>query len=190
LNFFVCLWLTDMTLLSSTSVFLLCACFCASIGAVTDVRTRRIPNVLTGTAAAVGLLLHLTVDGWKAMGLAAAAGLIGGAIFFIFFVVGGMGAGDIKLMAAVSTLAGFGHLMEIFFATAVTGGVFAIALAISRGKLKSTFINVGAVIQHHAAFGALPHPELNVLNSKALRLPYAVAIAAGCWIVLLGTLLR
>lgn len=175
-----------MTFLSSASAFLLCACFCASVGAITDVRTRRIPNVLTGSSFAVGLMLHFALGGWKAMGLAAAAGLVGGAIFFVFFVVGGMGAGDIKLMAAVSTLAGFGHLMEIILATAMMGGIFAIAVAISQKKLKSTVMNVGALVQHHAAFGVLPHPDLNLLNSKTLRLPYATAIAAGCWIAFLG----
>lgn len=125
------------------------------------------------------------------MGMAALAGLAGGAIFFLFFVIGGMGAGDIKLMAAVSAIAGFGHLTEIFLATAVVGGVLAFAVALARGKLKSTVANVGALVQHHAAFGALPHPELNVLNENALRLPYGIAIAAGCWVTFASaTLLR
>ncbi|MGC1783247.1 MAG: A24 family peptidase [Acidobacteriaceae bacterium] len=175
-----------MAALSPSFVFLLCASFCASIGAMTDLQTRRIPNVLTGTSVAVGLLLHLTANGWKSMALAAAAGLVGGAIFFAFFVIGGMGAGDIKLMAAVSTLAGFGHLSEIFVATVLAGGIFACVLAVSRGRLKSTLVNVGSLARHHAAAGLLPHPDLNLLNSKTLRLPYAVAIAAGCWVTVLG----
>ena len=120
------------------------------------------------------------------MGMAALAGLVGGAIFFLFFVAGGMGAGDIKLMAAVTCITGFGHLAELFVATVLMGGLLALTLAISHGKLKSTIVNVGTLVQHHATTGLLPHPELNVLNSKTLRLPYAIAIASGCWITFLG----
>jgi prepilin peptidase CpaA len=171
------------------SFFLLCACLCASLGAVTDIRSRRIPNALTVSCIAAGLSVHVGSGGWKALGLAVLAGLAGGAIFFLFFAIGGMGAGDVKLMAAVSTLAGFGHLAEIFIATALAGGVLAIALAVARGKLKSTLVNVGTLARHHAEFGLLPHPDLNVANSRALRLPYAVAIATGCWITFVGTAL-
>ena len=120
------------------------------------------------------------------MGLAAVAGLIAGASFFILFVAGGMGAGDVKLMAAVACVAGLGHLAEIMIATALMGGLIAIVLAISRGLLKATLVNVGVLVLHHSKEGLQPHPELNVLNAKTLRLPYAVAIAAGCWITLLS----
>lgn len=179
-----------MTVLLPNSFFLLCACFCATIGAVTDIRDRRIPNALTGTCLTAGLLLHLASGGWKAMEIAALAGLAGGAIFFFFFVIGGMGAGDIKLMAAVAAVAGFGHLTQIFLATAVAGGVLAVTVAVARGKLKTTVVNVGTLLQHHAAYGTLPHPELNVSNENILRLPYGIAIAVGCWATYLETLVR
>jgi prepilin peptidase CpaA len=171
--------------LSLECTYLLLASLCASAGAISDARSRRIPNLLTGTSIAFGLLLHLETGGWRQMGMAAVAGLAGGAVFFIFFVVGAMGAGDLKLMAAISLIAGFGYLAELFLAIAFTGGVFALVLAISRGRLRTTLANVVSLIQHHAASGALPHPDLNLDNPHALRLPYSVAIAAGCWIVVL-----
>ncbi len=181
----------SMKFLFPEYMYLTCASVCATIGAVYDLRTRRIPNLLTASSLIFGLLLHLAVGGWKPMGMAALAGLAGGAVFFIFFVIGGMGAGDIKLMAAVACIAGFGHLMEIFVATALMGGVFALVLAISHGRLKATLMNVGALMQHHAMAGLRPHPELHVLNSNTLRLPYATAITAGCWTTLLArTVLR
>ncbi len=164
-------------------IYLLLASLCASAGAIFDVLSRRIPNVLTVTSIVFGLLLHLETGGWRQMGMAAVAGLAGGAVFFVFFVVGGMGAGDVKLMAAISVVAGFGHLAELFLAIAFTGGVFALVVAISQGRLKATLVNVGSLIQHHAASGALPHPDLNLHNPRALRVPYGVPIAAGCWIV-------
>lgn len=174
--------------LSLECIDLLLASLCASAGAIFDARSRRIPNLLTGTSIAFGLLLHLETGGWKQMGMSAVAGVAGGAVFFIFFVVGAMGAGDVKLMAAISVIASFGHLADLFMAIAFTGGVFALVLAISRGRLKTTLVNVASLIQHHAASGVLPHPDLNLENPHALRLPYAVPIAAGCWIVVLTQL--
>ena len=171
--------------LSLECIYLLLASLCASAGAISDARSRRIPNLLTGTSIVFGLLLHLEMGGWKQMGMAAAAGLAGSAVFLIFFVIGAMGAGDVKLMAAISVIAGFGHLLELSLAIAFTGGVFALVLAISQGRLRQTLANVGSVVQHHAASGLAPHPELNLSNAQTLRLPYGVPIAAGCWIVTL-----
>jgi prepilin peptidase CpaA len=88
-------------------------------------------------------------------------------------------------MAAISAIAGFGHLEALFLAIALTGGAFALVLAIARGRLKATLVNVGSLIHHHAIAGAIPHPELNLSNAQSLRLPYGVPIAAGCWIVTL-----
>ena len=78
----------------------------AGIGAWSDVRTRRIPNWLTGSSILVGLVLHLVLGGWRSLGSAALAGLLAGAVFLVFHLAGGMGAGDVKLMTAVSVLAG------------------------------------------------------------------------------------
>jgi prepilin peptidase CpaA len=169
-------------------LYLCASLLCAVCGAVCDVRTRRIPNLLTGTSILAGLLLHLVVGGWRQMGLAALAGLIAGAVFFIFFVAGGMGGGDVKLMTAVACLAGTTPVAELLAATAIMGGVFALLLAIYRGRLRETFHNLGSLFTHHRMEGLTPHPELNLTNTHSLRLPYGLAIAAGCSITLLSRL--
>ena len=122
------------------------------------------------------------------MALAAAAGLIAGAIFLLFFLAGGMGGGDVKLMAAVACLAGTRSVAELLAATAIMGGVFALLLAAYRGRLRETFRNLRSLLTHHRQEGLKPHPELNVTNTYSLRLPYALAIAAGCSITLLSRL--
>lgn len=127
----------------------------------------------------IGLLLHLTLDGWRAMSTAALGGLIGGAVFLVFYLAGGMGAGDVKLMAAVTCLAGPSHVAEILIGTALIGGFFAVVLALSRGQLKAAFINIGVLAAHHCTKGLTPHSQLNTGNPKTLRLPYGIAIAAG-----------
>lgn len=179
-----------MTVPQSATTYVLAACLAALAGAISDARTRRIPNVLTGTAMLAGLLLHFGLDGWRGMGLAALAALIAFAIFLIFFLAGGMGAGDVKLMTAVACLAGSHFVVELLVMTAIAGGVMAIALAAMRGRLKQMILNVLMLLSHHKHEGLRPHPELNVTNKSTLRLPYGLAIAAGCLFTLVSTYAR
>ncbi len=152
----------------------------ALLGAAFDLKSRRIPNFITGPALVFGLLLHLSLDGWRGLLTALAAGLICGAVFIIFYVAGGMGAGDVKLMAATACIAGLSNVAYLLVLTALAGGVMAVVLALMRGRLKLTLLNVLALTAHHSRSGLIPHPEINVLNASTLRLPYGLAIAAGC----------
>jgi prepilin peptidase CpaA len=163
---------------------------CASIGAICDVRTRRIPNALTGCGILIGLLLHLFLGGWRSMGAAAGGGLVAGTIFLLFYLGGGLGAGDVKLMVAVCCLAGFGSLPTILLGTALLGGVFAIVLALHHHRLKETLVNMGRLMVYHSKSGLRPHPDLNLSNPRTLRLPYGLAIAAGAGSSLCSVLLR
>jgi prepilin peptidase CpaA len=156
----------------------------ALVGAGYDLKSRRIPNFVTGPALLAGLLLHLTFDGWHGLLLSLAAGLICGAIFLIFYLAGGMGAGDVKLITAVGCLAGLSNSAYLLILTSLAGGAMGIGLALMRGQLRSTLMNVGALATHHRHQGLTPHPDLNVRNAATLRLPYGLAIAAGSCITL------
>ncbi len=155
------------------------ALVCASIGGVTDFRSRRIPNWLTGPSLLLGLTLHLVLGGWRDAAAAGLAGLLAGGIFLLFFLAGGMGAGDVKLITAVCCLAGLSQTLTILIATALLGGVFAIVLALASRQMWQTVSNVGSLIEHHGREGLSPHPALNVKNAARLRLPYGIVIAAG-----------
>jgi prepilin peptidase CpaA len=157
---------------------------CAGIGSITDVHERRIPNMVTGPAMAAGLMLHAIYGGWHGLGASALAGLIAGGIFLIFFLAGGMGAGDVKLMTAVGCIAGLSALPLVLVATALAGGALALAVSIHHRRLRETLCNVTSLLQHHGQQGLKPHPELNLSNQRALRLPFALPIAAGCLVAL------
>ena len=58
-------------------------------------------------------------------------------MFLLFYLAGGMGAGDVKLMAGVSVLVGLSHVGEVLIATALLGGVFAMVLAVVQGTAQS-----------------------------------------------------
>ena len=171
-------------------IFLLTALASAVLGAAWDVHSRRIPNWLTGSSVLLGLAMHLSLQGWLALATAVLAGAIGGGVFLLFYLGGGMGAGDVKLMAAVSVLAGLGHVGEALLATTLLGGVLAVGWAFFHGQLKILLLNVVRLIIHHGKSGLTPHPELNLTNPLTLRLPYGVAIAAGAAVLSWNVLLR
>ncbi len=168
----------------SQTVYLAAALICAIAASLHDLRSRRIPNLLTGPAILFGLLLHLVLGGPSQMGLAALSGLIAGGIFFLFFMAGGMGAGDVKLMAAVGCLAGSAYIQDVLIATVIFGACMGVGLAVYHGRLRQTFANVLMLVQHHSEAGLAEHPEINVRNAATLRLPYALPIALGCLITL------
>lgn len=166
--------------LTSETIYLIAALACASVGSICDLRSRRVPNILTGPAILAGLGLHLLLGGPAAMGLALLSGFIAGGLFLLFFLAGGMGAGDVKLMMAVGCLAGTLHLKEILIATVLLGALMGVVVALCRGRLRETIANVFILLRHHGDNGMEAHPELNVRNPSTLRLPYALPIAAGC----------
>ena len=100
---------------------------------VVDLKTRRVPNVLTFGTAATGLMLaaaHVSrcQPSGGLRGLA-----VGLALMLPGHVIGATGAGDVKLFAAAGTLLGPTGMLVAFVYTAIAGGVLAMAVAIRRG---------------------------------------------------------
>jgi prepilin peptidase CpaA len=175
---------------SPETAYALGAFGCAGAGAVCDLRARRIPNWLTGSGIVAGMVAHGVGNGWRGLASAAAGSLVAGTIFLAFYLAGGMGAGDVKLVAAVCSLAGLGSVAGVLLGTAILGGLFALALALAHHRLGETLANMARLLRHHATRGLTPHSELNLGNSRTLRLPYGLAIAAGAASSLCGVLLR
>jgi prepilin peptidase CpaA len=173
-----------MNFLQPVLMFPAAAAACALVASVFDVKSRRIPNFLTMPAFLLGVALHLALGGWKQALSALAAGVICGVVFLIFYIAGGMGAGDVKLIMAVGCIAGISHILYLMVLTALSGGVMAIVLAVARGQFRQTIANVGEIASHHKNQGLQPHPDLNVKNVATLRLPYALAIAGGSLLTL------
>jgi prepilin peptidase CpaA len=163
---------------------------CAGAAAAWDLREGRIPNRLTYTAILAGLVVRAAWGGWKASLDGLGAGLIGGGVFFVFFLVRGMGAGDVKLMTAVGVWSGLRQLPAVLIATALAGGLLALGYMVTRKQGFRTLRNLGALFRYHFSFGLNPHPEINLENPQAIRIPYALAIAAGTFYVHGITLLR
>lgn len=161
----------------------------AAVGAVYDIASRRIPNRLSYSGILVGILLRTGLLGWRGLATALAGGALAGGIFFLLYLVRGMGAGDVKLMTAVGCFAGFPEVVQIMVACALAGGIMGLGVALYRSSALRTLRNVWELLRFHAAHGAQVHPTLNIDNPQAMRLPYAIAIAAGTGYALLDALL-
>jgi len=159
--------------------FLICALTIAVAGAVNDVRGARIPNWLTYSGLGSALVVRCVAVGWVGLTGGFAGLLFAGGIFYFLFLLGGMGGGDVKLMAAVGAWAGIHHVMPILAGSAVAGGVLAVWYVLAYGQLRQTLLNTVALAQHHLTSGLRPHPVLNIRESSTIRIPYGLAVAVG-----------
>lgn len=147
-----------------------------------DVRYRRIPNLFVLATLVSGLLINFAAGGLN--GLLASAGgcLLAFGLMFILHVFGAMGAGDVKLFAAVGSVVGTGLVPSTFLVVLLTGGVLAVYTILRNGTLLSTLIRVMQIF-----IGLLPGgqiPRFSIPADRRHTIPYGVAITLGSLISL------
>lgn len=113
-------------------------CGVLAICLYTDIKQRRIYNKVILAAVLAGLLLSFHADGMAGLFSAGKGFLLGAALLFIPFVAGGMGAGDLKLLAVIGLFKGAEFVFAVFLLAALLGGVFALVLLLRRGMLLMT----------------------------------------------------
>lgn len=161
----------------------------AIAAAIVDVRQHRIPNAITYPAIGLGMVIRCSLYGWRGLASAIAGAMVATGIMFLFYCVKAMGAGDVKLMAAIGSLVGLTELGTVLAATAIAGGVMATIYVCYRGRFGSTLRSVASVVLFHSESGLRPHPRVNLNNPAALRMPYGLAIAAGSLYALLAAMM-
>jgi len=146
-----------------------------------DLRTRRIPNWLCVAGLLCGFALQIALFQWSGAREAALGAGLALLIYIPLFALRAVGGGDVKLMAAVGSLAGPKSWIAIFLITAIVGGAIALVLVAVKGRTGRTLRNVGILLTELSHFRA-PYrveQELDVSSDKGLRLPHGVTIAAG-----------
>src|SRR5438093_4583954 len=103
---------------------------------VWDLRTRRIPNLLTFGATFVGIVFHTAIADWLGLGYSVAGWALGVALFFPLFMLRGMGAGDVKLLGAFGAWLGRLGIVRAAVAAALIGAGIALAVVVSRCRLR------------------------------------------------------
>ena len=151
------------------------------VAAVIDVRTRRIPNWLSGAGIVAGFGLQGALRGWSGLGEAAMGAGLAFLVYFLLFALRAMGGGDVKLMMAVGALAGVSNWFTIFILASISGGIIALILIGFHGTLRPTAANIGfllrQLVRFHVPYRA--NPVLDVSHPKAVTLPHGLSIAVG-----------
>jgi len=148
--------------------------------AVYDVRFRRIPNWLTVSGVVLGLAVNWLIGRPEAGILFALEGLAAGfCMYLVLYAIRAMGAGDVKLMAAVGALLGPSRWFGLFFVTAIVGGLMAFVLILTKGRTRKTLWNVGFILSElkRGRPAYLGKEELDVRSPKAVGLPHGAVIA-------------
>jgi prepilin peptidase CpaA len=163
----------------------------AIAAAIYDWRFRRIPNWLCVAGLLAGFSAQIYLQG--ARGLLTAGEGFGVAllIYLPLYLLRGMGAGDVKLMAALGSIAGPMSWFVLFMVTAVLGGVVGVMLSLTYGRLYSTLWNVGQIVKELAMFRA-PYknqPQVDLHHPGALRTPHGVIIAVTAILLAMAHLL-
>jgi prepilin peptidase CpaA len=147
-----------------------------SLAVYTDLRERRIPNRVTVPGLLLALALAPFVEGGFPVGALAGAG-VALAVTFPLVALGGIGAGDAKLLTAVGAFVGPGGLLSVLVYGGLAGGVLAFANAIRRGALLGVLVNMKNLLLHWITFGRRGQ-KISLDSPGAQSIPYALPIAA------------
>jgi len=153
------------------------AMLCAAVAM--DVTVQRIPN----TAGMGGIAAALMLSGLPG-GIGAAnalAGLVAGFLVLLpFYLLRVMGAGDVKLLAAVGAFVGFPGVLVAVLATVLTGGVLSLIWTVRNRSVGNALANLGTGLYGMLAdLAAGRRLDTGTLAVTGSRIPYAIAIAAG-----------
>lgn len=155
-----------------------------ALACYTDLRSRRIPNALTFPAALAAVAAAALIDGASGATTSATGWIVGVAIFFPFFALGGLGAGDVKLLGAIGAWVGPSIVIRVGLYSAMAGGVFAFALALKSGYVRKAFHNIAHLVKFWTTVGFQPVEGLTLQDERAPKLAYALPMMAGLLVTL------
>ena len=147
-----------------------------------DVRYRRIPNAFVLATLASGLIINTIYGGWQGTLASLAGCAIAFMLMFMLHIFGAMGAGDVKLFAAVGSLTGAHLVLPTFLVVILTGGALALLLTLRSGAVRTTMQRVLQIL-----VGLLPGwemPRFAIPADRRHTIPYEVAITFGSLISL------
>jgi prepilin peptidase CpaA len=169
----------------SSSLFIVIAALLIPLAIIItyyDVRYRRIPNAFVLATLASGLIVNAIYGGFNGVVASLGGCAIAFILMFVLHVFGAMGAGDVKLFAAVGSLVGTQLVLPTFLVVILTGGALALLLMLHTGAVRATMQRVLMIL-----VGLLPGwemPRFAVPADRKHTIPYGVAITFGSLISL------
>lgn len=143
----------------------------ATTAVYTDTRSGLIPNKVTFPAMAVGLGMHAVLGGWGGLGVAALGCAAGIGLLLIPFLIGNMGAGDVKLMGALGAFVGASTIFGAFVFSAFIGGAIGLVILLREHG------PAGLIATLSTGVKGLLSPDMR--TTRMTSFPYASAIFAG-----------
>ncbi len=138
-----------------------------------DLARRQISNWIPAVAFCAGLTLKTVQAGWTGAGSALLGTIVGAAVFLVFYLAGGMGGGDVKLMAGFGAVLGTKLLLQAALWTAGCGGLMAAFVILAR-----------SVRQLWMRLDRKAPADKTAQRKRVEAIPYAPAITAGVWLAL------
>lgn len=154
----------------------------ALIAGVFDWRWRRIPNWLTVSGLAAGVILNTVLGGLTGLEAAVLGALLGLAVLLPLVLVRSLGAGDWKLTGALGAVLGPRQLIVVLVASFLLAGVMALVVVIWTGRVKQTLMNIVQIIGSFLTL-RMPPPEVTLDNPSSAKIPFGVAMSAAVWVI-------
>lgn len=141
------------------------------IGALFDVKEKRIPNKLTFPALFIGLIGNILLSGFSGLSFSLLGFIAGLLIFMIPYALGAMGAGDVKMMAAVGAIMGWRFVLVSAVYVAIAGLPVALPIYL-----------------YHRVYSkyAGKHTQSDLTTSDKIYVPYGLCIAIGVIFLIIG----
>lgn len=144
---------------------------------VTDILSMRIPNRITVSAMIAGLLVQGILNGWQGLlfaGSGAAAGFI---LLLIMYMIGAVGAGDVKLFAGIGAWTGILFTLQVLMYSVFFGALIGWIIVLRR---KETGSRLRKIFSRVTGFMLLQSPGILKGNrSEMLRFPFMLAVIPG-----------
>ncbi len=156
-----------------------------------DFTQRRVPNWLNLAIIVVGFGAQAVFNGTSGMADGAGGLLVGFGVLIVPWMMHGMGAGDVKLMAAIGVWFGPMLTLYAFALGGLIGGVVAVIMILSTGRLRMAYVNLGLIMNKCSTARGM-FSEVGSAKSFGLTsqlLPYGVPLTAGTLVVLAAKML-
>lgn len=146
----------------------------------TDLTRKKIYNLVTINAMLLGLIIQAWTGGMAGVRDSFYGIGVGFLVFFLPFLVKGISAGDLKLLAAVGALKGPVFVGEAALLTAACGGLYALVLLLLQGRLRETLAKIWQIVLLLGLMpGRMKVTNLSSYGEKSIRIPYGLAIFSG-----------
>ena len=145
------------------------------VAAIIDVRSRRIPNYLTLSGWGIGLMYHVVTGGLDGLMFSSAGLVLGICLLLLFYLLGGVGAADVKLMGAIGAFLGWKGVFNAFLFSAVIGGLYSVAAMAEAGVLRKILKNILETVKGFFLARSISYEPVN----RNLKICYGLPIALG-----------